>query len=186
MRERCNIHYQKVHITNLFEYIDQFNLFVDGGNVIRSQGRIGLTDLPIHSKIQSYLPTNNLVVNLLIYDVHLKTKQSGTSDTFSTLREKYCVPKGCQLQAVKCILKLCKICAKVEGLLYSSVVTSDLPSIRVLDSPHFSHTAIDYSGPLYTHSKNSDVTKVDKVYLCVFMCASTRAMYLELAPDLSV
>ena len=87
---------------------------------------------------------------------------------------------------MKCILKLCKICAKVEGLLYSSVVTSDLPSIRVLDSPHFSHTAIDYSGPLYTHSKNSDVTKVDKVYLCVFMSASTRVVQLELAPDLSV
>ena len=87
---------------------------------------------------------------------------------------------------MKCILKLCKICAKVEGLLYSSVVRSDLPSIRVLDSPPFSHTGIDYAGPLYTHSKNSDVTKVDKVYLCVFMSASTRVVHLELAPDLSV
>ena len=56
-------------MTNLF-------LFVDGDNVIRRQERIGLTDLTIHSKIQSYLPTNNPVVNLLIYDVHLKTKQS--------------------------------------------------------------------------------------------------------------
>ena len=69
---------------------------------------------------------------------------------------------------------------------YSSVVTPDLLSIRVSKDPPFSHTGIDYAGPLYTHSKNSDVIKVDKVYLCVFMSASTRVVHLELAPDLSV
>ena len=164
--------------------VDQFRLFVDGDNVIRSQGRIGLTDLPIHSKNPILLPTHNPVVNLLIYDVHLKTKHSGTSDTLSTLREKYWILKG--RQAVKRILKSCKICARVEGLPYSSVVSPDLPSIRVSEDPPFSHTGIDYAGPLYTHSKNHGATKVDKAYICVFTCASTRAVHLELAPDLSV
>ena len=164
--------------------VDQFKLFVDGDTVIRSQGRIGLADLPIHSKNPILLPTHNLVIDLLIYDVHLRTKHSGTSDTLSTLREKYWILKG--RQAVKRILKSCKICAKVEGLPYSSVVTPDLPSIRVSEDPPFTHTGIDYAGPLYTHSKNSDATKVDKAYICVFTCASTRAVHLELAPDLSV
>ena len=152
--------------------------------MIRSQGRIGLTDLPIHSKNPVLLPTHNPVVDLLIYDVRLRTKHSGTSDTLSTLREKYWILRG--RQAVKRILKSCKICAKVEGLPYSSVVTPDLPSIRVSENPPFTHTGIDYAGPLYTHSKNSDATKVDKAYICVFTCASTRAVHLELAPDLSV
>ena len=87
---------------------------------------------------------------------------------------------------MKCILKLCRICVKVEGLPNSSVVTPDLLSIRVSKDPPFSHTGMDYAGPLYTHSKNSDVTKVDKVYVCAFMSASTRVVHLELAPDLSV
>ena len=157
---------------------------MDGDTVIRSQGRIGLADLPIHSKNPILLPTHNPVVDLLIYDVHLRTKHSGTSDTLSTLREKYWILKG--RQAVKRILKSCKIWAKVEGLPYPSVVTPDLPSIRVSEDPPFTHTGIDYAGPLYTHSKNSDATKVDKAYICVFTCASTRAVHLELAPDLSV
>ena len=143
--------------------VDQFKLFVDGDSMIRSQGRIGLTDRPIHSENPILLPTHNLVVHLLIYDVHLKTKHSGTSDTLSTLRKKYWVLKG--RQAVKHILKSCKICVRVEGLLYSSVVTPDLPSIRVSEDPPFSHTGIDYAGPLYTHSKNYDATKVDKAYI---------------------
>ena len=51
--------------------VDQFKLFVDGDNVIRSQGRIGLADLPIHSKNLILLLTHNpSVINLLIYDVH--------------------------------------------------------------------------------------------------------------------
>ena len=59
---------------------------------------------------------------------------------------------------MKYILKSFKICAKVEGLPYSSVVTPELSSIRVSKDPPFSHTGIDYAGPLYTHSKNSDAT----------------------------
>ena len=152
--------------------------------MIRSQGRIGLADLPIHNKNPILLPIHNPVVDLLIYDVHLRTKHSGTSDTLSTLREKYWILKG--WLAVKRIMKSCKICAKVEGLPYSSVVTPDLPSIRVSEDSPFTHTGIDYAGPLYTHSKNSDVTKVDKVYICAFMCASTRAVNFELASDLLV
>lgn len=115
--------------------VDQFKLFVDNNNVIRSQGRIGLANLPIHSKNPILLPSHNHVVNLLIYDVHLRTKHSGTSDTLSTLREKYWVLKG--RQDVKCILKSCKVCAKVKGLPYFSVVIPDLPSIRVSGDPPF-------------------------------------------------
>lgn len=67
--------------------VDQFKFFVDKDNVIRSQGRIGLADLPTHSKNPVLLPNRNPVVNLLIYDVYLRTKHSGTSDMLSILRE---------------------------------------------------------------------------------------------------
>ena len=100
--------------------VNQFKLFVDNDNVIRSQGRIGLADLPIYSKNPILLPSHNHVVDLLIYDIHLRTKHSGTADTLSTLREKYWVLKG--REAVKCTLKSCKVCTKVEGLPYSSIV----------------------------------------------------------------
>ena len=60
----------------------------------------------------------------------------------------------------------------MEGLSYSSVVTPDLPSIRVSKDPPFSHTgsyrlcwSLVY---IYAYSKNSDTTKVDKAY--IIMC----------------
>ena len=56
------------------------DLFIDKDNVIRSQERIGLAILRIHTKHPILLLTQHLVVNLLIYDMHLRTKHSGTSD----------------------------------------------------------------------------------------------------------
>ena len=164
--------------------VDQFKLFIDKDNILRSQGRIGFADLPVHSKNPILLPTKHPVVNMLIYEIHLRTKHSGTTDTLATLKEKYWVLRG--RQTVKSVLKSCKICAKLEGLPFSSIVTPDLPLIRVSEDPPFTHTGVDYAGPLYTHKRTSNTNKVDKCYICVFTCASTRAMHLELAPDLSV
>lgn len=61
---------------------------------------------------------------------------------------------------MKRIPNSCKVCAKVERLPYSSVVTPDLPSIRVSEDRPFTHTGVDYAGRLYTGSKISDATKV--------------------------
>ena len=164
--------------------VDQFKLFIDKDNILRSQGRIGLADLPVHSKNPILIPTRHPVVNMFIYEIHLRTKHSGTSDTLATLREKCWVLRG--RRTVKSVLKSCKICAKLEGLPFSSTVTPDLPLIRVSEDPPFTHTGVDYAAPLYTHERTSHTNNVDKCYICVFTCASTRAIHLELAPDLSV
>ena len=89
-------------------------------------------------------------------------------------------------QVVKRHFKSCKICTKLEGLPFSSVLTPDLSSIRVSEDPPFSHTGVDYAGALYTHRKTLGTYKVDKNYICLFTCASTRIIHLELAPDLSI
>ncbi|XP_074608745.1 uncharacterized protein LOC141863176 [Acropora palmata] len=55
-----------------------------------------------------------------------------------------------------------------------------LPSSRVSDDPPFSNTGIDFAGPLYTSDNGS------KIYICLFTCASTRVVHLQLVDSLSV
>ena len=60
----------------------------------------------------------------------------------------------------------------------------DLPTVRVSEDPPFTHVGLDFAGPLYvkgrlTHSQS-------KSYICVFMCASTRGVHLELTHGLDV
>jgi imidazoleglycerol phosphate dehydratase HisB len=56
-----------------------------------------------------------------------------------------------------------------------------LPACRVSDDPPFSNTGIDFAGPPYVKDDYKQ-----KTYICLYTCASTRAIHLELTEDLSV
>ena len=115
--------------------------------------------------------------------IHEKVQHSGTADTLSTVRERFWILRGRQL--VKKIIKNCVICNRVEGMPYATVSPPDLPSFRVSEDPPFSHTGVDYAGPLYVHELSSQGSTMSKAYVCLFPCCSTRAVHLELTPDLS-
>jgi len=86
------------------------------------------------------------------------------------------------------ILRNCIVCRKYSGPPYSSVTSPELPEIRVSEDPPFTHTGIDFAGPLYVKSKvnSSDHEGETKSYICLFTCASTRAVHLELTRGLDV
>ncbi|XP_029209924.2 uncharacterized protein LOC114973693 [Acropora millepora] len=56
-----------------------------------------------------------------------------------------------------------------------------LPSERVSLSPAFTHVGIDFAGPLFVRGSASSA----KAYICIFTCASSRMIHLELTGDLS-
>ena len=69
-------------------------------------------------------------------------------------------------------------CLRFEGVPFTTGNLPDMPSIRV--SP-FSHTGIDFAGPVYVQSSSD--TQI-KAYICLFTCSSTRAVRLELTAGL--
>ena len=75
-------------------------------------------------------------------------------------------------------------CRKVEGKHFSLPQQPDLPEQRVSDDPPFTHTGIDFAGPLYTSEKGANEEDA-KAYVSLFTCASTRAVHLELMKRLS-
>ena len=56
-----------------------------------------------------------------------------------------------------------------------------LPLERVQFSYAFSHVGTDFCGPLYARTK----TNPTKVYICIFTCASSRMLHLELTNNMS-
>ena len=162
---------------------DQFNLFLSEESVLKCKGRIGNANVPESSKTPVLLPTRHPFVDLLILHVHVQVKHSGIADTLSTLRESYWILKG--RQAVKRVLNSCVVCSRFEGIPYASVKSPDLPSLRVSEDAPFTNTGIDFAGPLYTFETSTGGDS-NKAYVCLFTCASTRAVQLELAQDLSV
>lgn len=74
----------------------------------------------------------------------------------------------------------------MDGTPYKSQPFPDLTRERVSEDPPFSHVGRDFAGPLFINDGNSDQNESKKVYICLFTCASTRAVHLELCRSLSV
>jgi hypothetical protein len=80
------------------------------------------------------------------------------------------------------------VCKKIDGKPFEPPKYSQLPASRVNNAPPFSTTVIDVTGPFYVSSRESDSseTKNQKVYICLLICATTRALHLELVSNMSI
>ena len=59
---------------------------------------------------------------------------------------------------------------------------ASLPKVRLQDTPPFTVTGIDFTGALYVRQDSTET----KAHICLFTCATTRAVHLEVVTDLSV
>ena len=166
--------------------VDQFRLKMDDNKLLKCQGRIGNSSLPLSINEPIILPSNHYFARLLILDAPDKMKHSEVNDTLTMLRECFWILKG--RQAVKKVLQNCVICCKFSGSPYPSVNSPDLPAIHVSENLPFAHTGLDFAGPLYVgYGVDSSISEGDtKSYICLLTCTSTRAIHLELTLKLDV
>ena len=163
-------------------YVVQFNLFVDEAGIIRCRSRLKHANISLSSKTPILLPAKSQYSELLIRECHEQVFHNGTVETLNLARQRYWIIRGREL--TKRIVRQCIVCKKLEGLPFNSVFSPDLPPFRVDDGPPFSHVGIDFAGPLMV--KNKEGNREQKVYVCLFTCASTRAVHLELVKSLEV
>ncbi|PFX11629.1 hypothetical protein AWC38_SpisGene24559 [Stylophora pistillata] len=162
-------------------YVSQFGLFLENG-IVKCKGRINKAELLGSAKNPILLPSKHEFVPLVIKKVHASVKHCGLRDTLTTIRERFWILRG--PEAVKRVVKKCVICLRIDGMPYKSQSTPDLPVERVSEDPPFTHVGLDIAGPLNVVNEHANGSS--KVYLCLFTCASTRAIHLELCRSLDV
>lgn len=69
-------------------------------------------------------------------------------------------------------------------------IMADLPRNRVIPNRIFSHTGVDFAGPIFTKSyigrslgKYANINT--KSYIAIFVCLATKALHIELVSDLT-
>ncbi|XP_006811239.1 uncharacterized protein LOC102803548 [Saccoglossus kowalevskii] len=83
---------------------------------------------------------------------------------------------------VKQATNKCVICRRVAGKPYADPIAAPLPGYCVQTSNPFEVTVVDFTCALHIKRDNRDT----KVYTCLFTCAATRAVHLELVPNLTI
>ena len=154
---------------------------------IRCKGRISNSSLQISTKSPILLPAKHAFVNLLVKRIHDRVKHSGINATLTAVRERFWILRG--RETVRRIFRHCVVCRRYDAVPCKPSKFAELPSNRVSDDLPFSHIGLDFAGPLHVkdqlaRTENSS-RNTTKVYICLFTCASTRAVHLELTRGLT-
>ncbi|XP_063420482.1 uncharacterized protein LOC134705689 [Mytilus trossulus] len=166
--------------TKTHNLVKQLKLYLDKDNLIRCEGRIHNAPLDESTKFPILLPAKDRLTRLVIMDAHISHLHSGLSSTVTLIRQTYWIPTI--RQVANSILRKCVTCKKVKGRPYTAPDPPPLPKDRLREAPPFTVTGVDFTGALTV--KNNDGT-TSKAYICLFTCASTRAVHLEVVDNLT-
>ena len=188
--------------------VRQLRLFLDHNQLLRCGGRIHNAPLSDVAKFPYLLPSRHYYTVLVIRDAHATQLHSGINATLTALRQMYWIPSARQRiksiirkcvvckktalrqmywipsarQRIKSIIRKCVVCKKTSGKPYAMPDPPPLVKSRVSQADPFAVTGVDFTGALYVRSTEGE----HKVYLCLFTCAVSRAIHLEIVTDLTV
>ncbi|CAB4007545.1 PREDICTED: uncharacterized protein LOC100197852 [Paramuricea clavata] len=158
-------------------------LFEDKDELLRLKGRFANTSLKHEEQHPVILRSKNdsYFTRLVILDAHEATLHHGVKTTLAHIRRKFWIVKG--RESLKEVLRKCVTCTRYQGRPVRAPASPDLPHFRVDHLAHaFQFTGLDFAGPLFV----KDGLGNNKSYILLLTCASSRAIHLELVPDMSV
>lgn len=157
------------------------NPMLDLYGILRVKGRLGNAELPFDRKHPIILPKDDHLTNLIIDDIHKRTLHGSIQLMLNIVRNKYWILKA--RSAVRQYVHQCNKCFRFSSQPAQQLM-ADLPSQRVNLSNTFSHSAVDYAGPIKIKLKKGPGKPIIvKGYISVFVCMATKAIHLELVGD---
>ncbi|KRY49296.1 Histone H2A [Trichinella britovi] len=159
--------------------LSRLDPFVDEEGFMRVGGRLENAELPSHMKHPVILPGDHALTMGLIRRCHARQLHAGTTHTLAILRQQYWVLKG--RTQVKKVIRHCFACRRAMARPIQLRMAA-LPSSRVVEAAAFAHTGMDFAGPLLIRVGKKATFKC---YVCLFTCMASRAVHLELVPEMT-
>lgn len=160
--------------------VRQLHLFLDEDDLLRMGSRLHNAPIPYQAKFPVLLPRDHAFTNLVIKRAHESVFHSGLQATVTNIRQTYWIP---QIRSVvKKFLRMCVHCKCHGGKPFALPVSPPLPVSRVMDAKPFTVSGVDFTGALFVLMPNRSE---GKAYICLFTCAATRAVHLEVVTDLT-
>ena len=173
---------QKSHTSSRrLPLVRQLRLFLDSSSFLRCGGRIHNAPVDHNTKFPYLLPANHRLTALVVYATHANQLHGGTHSTVTAPRQRYWIPAARRVVAK--LLRKCVICCRIAGKPFPVPDPPPLPLAKIQDGPPFHVTGVDFTGAMYV--KNEGAVGYYKVYVCLFTCASTQAIHLEVVTDLT-
>ncbi len=152
--------------------------FLDERGLLRVGGRLEEAPLPEDSIHPMLLPTTHPFTSLVIKDAHERCLHSQIHRTLYEVQARFWIIRGGR--AVHDEVRKCMDCKRRLTKPMQPFMAS-LPAARLTpDLPPFTHTGVDYFGPLNVVVGR----RQEKRYVCLFTCLVTRAVHNEVTVQL--
>ena len=158
------------------------NPFLDRYQCLRVGGRLQNIELSFDQQHPMILPKRHHITTLIIEDLHTKNLHANGQLLLSLLRQRFWIPDG--RNVVRKVIRKCLICFRLKTSTAKQLM-GQLSGERVTPTRPFTNTGVDYAGPFYLKQGRQCSKSVTKGYIALFVCLSTKAIHLELVPDLS-
>ncbi|XP_036148448.1 uncharacterized protein LOC118644088 [Monomorium pharaonis] len=159
------------------------NPIIDNNKLLRVGGRLQNANIPLAQKHSILLPSHHHVTDLIIRETHEKNHHPGIQSTLYTIRHRFWLLDG--KNQVRKIVRRCVRCIRFRATPVEYKM-ANLPKARVEDNvTPFHHTGVDFFGPMFIKEKKYRNRNRIKVYGCVFICMSVKAVHIEIVSDLT-
>lgn len=163
--------------------LNNLNVFMDEQHIIRVGGRLSNSPLFSYNKKHPIVLCSHSYFTILLFRyTHHKLLHAGPQLLLADLRDRYWPLGGRNL--AKRTVKECIRCKRMTCK-PPQIIMGDLPKERLMPGFPFLRCGVDYAGPFYFLNKKGRGSRLEKCYLCLFVCFSTRALHLELVTSLS-
>ena len=152
------------------------NLFRDADGLLRCRGRIENADVTDNVKYPYLLSKEHRFTELVVIYSHELVLHNA-------LRETLWVVKAGNF--IKKILRNCIIFRKHEGQSYKYPPEPRLPCEHVARERALSSYGTDYAGPVFPKNIYRSDNQLNKSWISLIKCSSSRAIYVDLVIDSS-
>ena len=152
--------------------------FIDSSGMLRVKRRLEWSEFDQSVKNPLVLADHYLTTLLLRY-THRSRMHQGVEGCLSFLQQRFWILRGRRL--LRRIKSSCVICRRHDARA-ASEETAPLPSDRIVYQRPFAVTGVDHAGPLLVKARGS--VRV-KAWIVLFVCATVRAVHLELVESTS-
>lgn len=148
---------------------------------LRAHGRLEKSHLDLDSKRPIILDGKHPITQLLILATHHQEQHAGLQHTRHVLQQTYWIVSA--RSAIRRVLTQCYDCRRQQAH-GTQPQMSLLPEFRFpADTPFpFRATGLDHFGPFAAKTDNDEY---HKRYALILTCLTTRAVHLEMCPDVS-
>eukprot|EP00795_Rhopilema_esculentum_P003860 gene3860-15157_t len=147
-----------------------------------ARGRIGNAPLSFETRFPLISPREGHVTDLILARCHECMRHIGVKEILTELRSRCGIVR--KWEKVRKFLGSCVKCKRIQGKTYNVSTEPDLPDFLTDVGHPFAKIGIDYAGPIFVKNIFGNENTIFKSYIILITFASTRAIHLELAPDM--